>query len=73
MNKYEFMLEGGVKVEFETPLGVEALAGELMAQPADGYVCDDDVVIPVRRVIAAGRVKEGRSMWFAEEDGKVTR
>lgn len=52
MNKYEFMLEGGVKVEFETPLGVEALAGELMAQPADGYVCDDKTIVPVRRVIA---------------------
>ena len=55
-HKYEVWLEAESPLLFECDLSTKELAQELFDQPPGGYVYNDDVVIPVRRVVAVRRL-----------------
>jgi hypothetical protein len=53
---WRFYLENDKVVDIDSDHTGTEIANELQEQPGGGYVCDDDKVIPVRRVIYARRV-----------------
>jgi hypothetical protein len=51
-----FCLDNGEKLTIYSQLTAEEMSKMLMEQPADGYVYDEETVVPVRRVVFAKRV-----------------
>lgn len=58
-NEFMFRMDDGIEVSFVTPLTLEEVAEELQLQAGGGYVCDDDVIVPVRRVVCVKRTLVG--------------
>lgn len=49
--KWEFFLEHEKSLTIESELDAEELAKHLMEFGGDGYICDNDNVVPVRRIV----------------------
>lgn len=57
MTTWRFELEENRAADVENELSAEQMAVELMGFGGDGYVYDDDTIIPVRRIVAVKRLE----------------
>jgi hypothetical protein len=66
---WRFYLENDKVVDIDSDHTGTEIANELQEQPGGGYVCDDDKVIPVRRVIYARRLTQQEMLYERQMNG----